>query len=480
MSEKGVDRPPSSFLVQEDLDTILYSTPRCCQTESYRFNGGYRREIFRKNDTTIVSLFNCAHCKHILRDPWQLKDSGTQYCGECMDHILTFHSPPFQKADAFEDLGSKSKLSRIIILCPLAERGCKWRGQLTQVREHLRNCGLIRVQCMNEGCRVVKIRAQVLIHQMKECPSRLVQCNHCQLKFKAALGEKHMKSECEKSIVLCPYKCDSKMERGKLRAHLDANCPNVIVRCPFYKYGCVNELPRREIGKHLSSSNQHMSLFTQRFEAYEKDIQGLSVRNEMLLDKIRDLEDTDSAELFIQNRCLQIENNILKWRMELLTLINEYDNTSKNSFFICRIANFRDIIQNSGVFKSKPFTSEHDMKFCIELTIIPHSHDNNEGFIKVEVYYINPLENAFLYIKGDAVITFLNQVSNEDHYSYSLTLNNLNHLTHQSDYIPITNGCNQVPSENFIYKEKFIQNDSLIFKFKLGKLVYSPNPLSLD
>ena len=122
MTDK-VDRSSAhTTVVQENLDSILYIQSRCCDKES--FYAGYRRELFTKTDTALLTLFICAHCKHILREPWQMKESGTQVCKNCLSHLITFHSEKLQLSDAFEDIGTNAKLSRIQLFCPYIDRGC--------------------------------------------------------------------------------------------------------------------------------------------------------------------------------------------------------------------------------------------------------------------------------------------------------------------------------------------------------------------
>ncbi|KAI6657190.1 TNF receptor-associated factor 4-like isoform X1 [Oopsacas minuta] len=467
MTDRVIDHPPTRSAIQEDLDSILYTQTRCCDTELYL--GGYRREIFNKSDSTLLTLFICAHCKHVLREPLQMKENGTQFCKDCLSHLMTFHSQKFHLSDAFEDIGAKSKLSRIPICCPFIDRGCGWRGPLSQAKEHLKCCGYLKIQCLNEGCKVVRFKSQIGSHQMKECSYRIIQCSHCHVKFRAGHWDRHIKTECRKSILMCPYKCEAKMERGKLQIHIDSNCPNVTIRCPLYKYGCVTEMARRDLGKHMSLPLQHVSLFTQRFEAYEKDIEGLSIRNDMLVDKINELEDTELGELMIQNRLLQMDNIMLKWQSELLNSLCEFDNSIKKNYFLWKIQQLHEKVGKGDTIQSKEFTSEQGVDFRLEFKFSPSLELGDEGCIQIAVIVTNKLDYSKIYFKGDASMTILNQNTDQDHYSLQMLLD---HTTENIDYSsktiglsPLYKDCESVISSKILpvplkdsFQERFDQH----------------------
>ena len=477
MTDKVTDRAPSRSIIQEDIDSIIYAQTKCCENEA--FYGGYRREMFNKSDSTILTLFLCTHCKHIIREPWQLKENGTQFCGDCLTHLIAFHSQRIQFSDAFEDIEAKTKLSRIILSCPLFGRGCVWKGSLSQLKDHISSCGHLKVQCSNEGCQVVRVRNQIGVHQLKECSYRFVQCTHCQLKFRAAYWDRHIRVECQKSVIMCPYRCEAKMERGKMQTHVETSCPNVTIRCPFYKYGCVTEFARRELGKHMSLPLQHVSLFTQRFEAYERDIQVLSIRNDMLLDKIHELEETEFGEVMIQNRLLQIDNTMLKWQTELLNSLCDFNDTAMGNTFLWKISDLHEQVGRSGIIQSKTFRSEQSINFRLQLKF-SHFVENNDGFVQLEVILSDDLTaNSKIFFKGDADIVILNQNADIEHYSKKLTMNNLTSSRNTENSLNLI-GVVQIPYSEFLNKEKYIQNNKLFLKFTMGKLVYSPNPIALD
>ena len=478
MTDKIADRVPSVSTVQEDIHSILYAQTKCCENET--FSAGFRRELFNKSDSTILTLFVCTHCKHITREPWQLKENGTQFCGDCFTHLIAYHSQNFQLSDAFEDIGAKTKLSRIILSCPLFGRGCTWKGSLSQLKDHLSICGYLKLQCSNEGCPVVRFRNQIGVHQMKECSYRFVHCNHCQLKFQAGFWDKHMRIECQKSIILCPHRCETKLERGKMQSHIESNCPNVTIRCPFFKYGCATEFARRELGKHMSLPLQHVSLFTQRFEAYEKDIQALSVRNDMLIDKIHELEETELGEVKIHNRLLQIDNSMLKWQVELLSVLSDFNEKSVNNPFLWKIADLHEKVSENVIIYSTAFKSEQGIYFRLQLQF-SYPVEHRDGFIQIYILLPDDLfGKSRVFFRGDAVIEILNQNADIEHCFQKLRLNNLNTTS-----IKVENGLNsigvaQIPYNEFLNKEKYTQNDKLYLKFTIGKLVYSPNPIALD
>ena len=83
----------------------------------------------------------CPICHLILRDPYQARCCGTDFCCLCIQHLQPDHKPcPNCRKDnfeVFEDKRHKHSLSELHILCTHNKDGCKWSGELGELEHHL-------------------------------------------------------------------------------------------------------------------------------------------------------------------------------------------------------------------------------------------------------------------------------------------------------------------------------------------------------
>jgi len=54
----------------------------------------------------------------------------------------------------------------------------------------------------------------------------------------------------EKCYVICPFGCESKLTRNKMKNHVDNDCSNQIVFCAAMKFGCKVKDKKSNILKH--------------------------------------------------------------------------------------------------------------------------------------------------------------------------------------------------------------------------------------
>ena len=58
--------------------------------------------------------------------------------------------------------------------------------------------------------------------------------------------------------VPCPNNCSINLKRKLLDSHLELECPNMVVECPYKKFGCGQEVLRRELEEHRKTNQiQH-------------------------------------------------------------------------------------------------------------------------------------------------------------------------------------------------------------------------------
>ena len=83
----------------------------------------------------------CPICSLILRDPYQCKSCGTNFCCTCSKRVQVQRKPcPTCREDSFElfsNKGLKRSLHQIDVLCTYSKDGCEWTGELGELEHHL-------------------------------------------------------------------------------------------------------------------------------------------------------------------------------------------------------------------------------------------------------------------------------------------------------------------------------------------------------
>ena len=65
---------------------------------------------------------------------------------------------------------------------------------------------------------------------------------------------------CDKCTFLCPNGCGASPSRKNLDKHLE-DCPDQLIHCKFSILGCDVELPRKEMDRHIATSEKHSTEF---------------------------------------------------------------------------------------------------------------------------------------------------------------------------------------------------------------------------
>ena len=98
--------------------------------------------------------------------------------------------------------------------------------------------------------------------------------------------------------VPCPNNCNANLKRKLLDSHLELECPNMVVECPYKKYGCRQEVLRRDLEEHKKTNQiQHLEFAICEIEQLKqtntqqiKTIKQQIKRNEQLTERVTTLE----------------------------------------------------------------------------------------------------------------------------------------------------------------------------------------------
>ncbi|XP_056011331.1 TNF receptor-associated factor 2-like [Ostrea edulis] len=202
--------------------------------------GGYPVEIFKSEK--FDRKFLCNHCSLILRDPVQ-SYCGHRFCRSCMESVIRSNEQvrcqscieegtldeeySILKMDQmFPDNAVRREMGAMHTKC--INPKCTWEGTFKQYEGHMAECKFKPVPCQQCGNLIEPQALQD--HMTKDCPKRRMTCKHCQSDITVEEMEKH-NAECPKY----PIKCDScgkkKIQRDKMKHHLERECSNQKVPC---------------------------------------------------------------------------------------------------------------------------------------------------------------------------------------------------------------------------------------------------------
>ena len=137
-----------TYIVHQQKETPLSKVPQGAEGGAEAYDRPQQMEMFGGYDCEFVqqptSAFqtHCPICSLILRDPYQSKCCGTSFCHTCTEQIQDEHKPcPTCREDNFEvfpNKGLKRSLNQLDVFCTHSEAGCRWRGELGELQNHLR------------------------------------------------------------------------------------------------------------------------------------------------------------------------------------------------------------------------------------------------------------------------------------------------------------------------------------------------------
>jgi len=178
-------------------------------------------------------------------------------------------------------------LNSLKIQCIHSPRGCKWTGNLEQLKAHINNeCNSIRIQCKNKGCKVFESRETMPEHE-KQCQFYRLTCKSCTAKLRRKDYQYHELHICLENSINCPEDCGQQMKRKDYHKHLHNDCPNFKVICEFSSIGCKTEVPRKSYHEHLKNDViRHQRLTLTLVSELKEKVKKLEVENEKLRRKI--------------------------------------------------------------------------------------------------------------------------------------------------------------------------------------------------
>lgn len=303
-------------------------------------------EDFLPENRVSILEYICPLCKGVLLDPRQDK-KGHVFCKRCIEkHMLTSNKCPLDEHELTKDkidsiLFIINILEKQTVYCKNRLRDCEWKGNLKLLQPHLENdCMKQYLNCINEGCSINVIRQDLNIH-LESCNFRLVKCNYCIKDACLQWLTLHF-NDCGKYPLDCIQQCGQMIERCEMDNHITNQCNNTMLNCPYHKFGCKEELMKKEIKEHLMINyDEHNFIIIDFYDKFQsgliesinrsrqntdsliEKISGAEKKMAELTGKMNDLDNNDILGKKLTNNNLINEAKVIK-RKKLEELDNKF------------------------------------------------------------------------------------------------------------------------------------------------------------
>jgi len=212
--------------------------------------GGYEYHFV----DTPPDMFVCKICHHPSREPYLSVCCGHTFCKSCLDGPSLCVSCPMCREQPFTTVPNKQNkraINSLQIYCINREKGCNWKGEVSNASDHLENssgCQFEDVICYNQ-CGATFERWYLLEHT-QTCPRRMVVCQHCGVAGEFQIIEGNHKEACPKFPLSCPNSCGViEIFREDIKSHRNI-CPLEEVSC---SQQCGIILQRQSLASHVET-----------------------------------------------------------------------------------------------------------------------------------------------------------------------------------------------------------------------------------
>ena len=323
-------------------------------------------------------------CKSCL-DQWQ-KTTGNVKCPVCREEESSFS----------QNFPIKREIKSLHIYCTNKRKGCKWKGELNNINDHLGNsdgCQFEEVRCSNECGKMIQ-RRYLTSHVETECPHCKVNCQYCNDTGEHQFIEGQHKEECPKLPLPCPNKCEvGSVPREDMKAHRK-ECPLEMIQCEYYSVGCEVKIARKHKEEHKRKNMEEHLMMT------NHELTNTKFLLNAALEQINNLS--------------QIVNSSLKWSITL----DIKATMSGSGQAIIKISEFNNKKENKVQWYSDPFyTHNEGYKMC--LRIDAGGFNKGKGtHLSLYLFLIKgPHDDELTWpLRGKFEIQLLNQISDSEHH----------------------------------------------------------------
>ena len=299
---------------------------------------GYRPELLVDSLSELeMDFYVCTECKGVMRNACQTGEEQTFVCEVCIKEGVPSQSM----------VKLRNKILELRAKCPLTTRGCEWNGEIAEIEEHLIVCDKVIVKCYN-ACGVILPVSELDLHLIRSCVKRRVACEYCNQYFMYEELTNHYIT-CLEYQFPCPNNCSVNLKWKLLDSHLEFECPNMVVECPYKKFGCGQEVLRRDLEEH-KKTNQIQHLESKRIfaiceiEELKQTNTQLIKRNEQLTERVTTLENEVDLSSYPIILCDEIDVPVIIFNTLCIAFVKKvhwrrklsvgFEHTRNNRFII--------------------------------------------------------------------------------------------------------------------------------------------------
>lgn len=198
----------------------------------------------------------CRICSFILNDPFECENCGTPYCRDCLE---AWHQRSSQ--------------------CPIK---CSGTLKIKPAHRFIKKMlGELKIKCPTNECNQIISCCRLDYHLSKDCEFLLVKCSNTDCE------EYIMRKDANNHLEVCKYKeitCKKCNEKIKLLYGVEynnSNKQNMMVDEQVYSHDCITILSDK-----VKILNTNYEKVFKKSEVYEKDIQELKDRTNLLMSNI--------------------------------------------------------------------------------------------------------------------------------------------------------------------------------------------------
>lgn len=169
---------------------------------------------------------------------------------------LKIEEPPLKRirSNSTEESCSKSESC-------VPHDACSWTGKISQLDSHISECEYSLIRCPYERCGISLRRKDLKEHQ-EECASKVSPCPSCGVSQKQSDLDEHM-TACRATLLPCPNRCKEGSDvrlipRSSIPSHM-LECPNISLACPYAAVGCCQRGSRSELREHMRDGASHIN-----------------------------------------------------------------------------------------------------------------------------------------------------------------------------------------------------------------------------
>ena len=220
----------------------------------------------------LEDRYICLVCMNLLTEPVLVECCGRHYCEKCFKNGKRRRCPLCgQNTPYMKDRGIVRDIKLLKVYCPNKEKGCTWVGELSTQVDHIQShCGYVTVSCPRK-CKESLFRKDLEAHKSHNCLCRAYRCEHCGNRgtYHSITGEcgqygpcrRHGDghySECPRYPLHCPNNCsETRTFKRKDIPNHRKRCPLEPVDCSFSEVGCTENMARRDMERHETTSDHH-------------------------------------------------------------------------------------------------------------------------------------------------------------------------------------------------------------------------------